>query len=100
MSKLLRLHHWHRMARVFEGFNTARHSRVLELAKLLGKMLLTGHVLACAWFWVGTVSPSQTNKQRPHIECPGKSTRTPVFHCEPPPPFPVLTGQVSSLPLY
>ncbi|KAJ1495127.1 hypothetical protein T484DRAFT_1763534, partial [Baffinella frigidus] len=57
ISKLLRLHNWNRMSRLLDGM--VPDSRYFELAKLLGKMLLTGHVLACAWFWVGTMEASR-----------------------------------------
>uniref|UniRef100_A0A7S4U666 Cyclic nucleotide-binding domain-containing protein n=1 Tax=Guillardia theta TaxID=55529 RepID=A0A7S4U666_GUITH len=52
MAKLFRLHHIYRIAN-FIAYKFPDKSRLFNLSLLLGQMLFTGHVLACAWYFVG-----------------------------------------------
>jgi len=55
LAKLLRLHHFRHMWR-FVNQRFPSKGRALGVIKLFVMLLFTGHVLACAWYFVGSLS--------------------------------------------
>ena len=55
LAKLLRLHHFRHMWR-FVNKRFPTKSRALGFIKLLVMLLFTGHILACGWYFVGSLS--------------------------------------------
>jgi hypothetical protein len=57
MAKLFRLHHLNRITNFIKYTFPRKTRTVLDLATLLLKMLFTGHLLACLWYYIGISDP-------------------------------------------